>query len=143
MAEPRVVLDTNVVVAGLRSRHGASHRLLTLVGTGRFEFALSVALVLEYEHAARNDSVIQETYADEEIGEIIDFLCAEGFHQRVHYLWRPQTNDPADEHVLELAVAAGCDTIVTYDKNDLSAAEHFGIRLRDAREFLLAIGEIQ
>jgi predicted nucleic acid-binding protein len=33
----RTVLDTNVIVAGLRSRRGAAFRLLSLLGTGAFE----------------------------------------------------------------------------------------------------------
>lgn len=46
---PGVVLDTNVFVSALRSRRGASFRLLGLVGTERFEIELSVPLALEYE----------------------------------------------------------------------------------------------
>ena len=49
MPIPRIVIDTNVMVAGLRSRHGSAFRLLALVGTGRFVIHLSVPLVLEYE----------------------------------------------------------------------------------------------
>ncbi len=46
---PQVVIDTNVVVAGLRSKLGAAFKLLALVGTGQFEIHLSVPLVFEYE----------------------------------------------------------------------------------------------
>ena len=46
---PQIVIDTNVVVAGLRSRNGSAFRLLGLVGSERFQINLSVPLVLEYE----------------------------------------------------------------------------------------------
>lgn len=140
MGLPRVVIDTNVVVAGLRSRRGASNRLLGLVGTGAFEHVVSVPLVLEYEQALKRDDVIGRLFTVEELEAILDYLCAEGRHERVHYLWRPQLNDPTDEHVLEVAVAAGCDAIVTYNKRDLKAASRFGVELRTAREFLEETG---
>ena len=46
---PRIVIDTSVLVAGLRSRKGTAFRLLREIGKTRFEIALSVPLVLEYE----------------------------------------------------------------------------------------------
>ena len=48
---PLVVLDTNVLVSALRSRKGAAFRLVSLVGMGHFDVAVSVPLVLEYEDA--------------------------------------------------------------------------------------------
>jgi len=43
------VLDTNVLVSALRSRRGASFRLLDLLGTGRFTPVISPPLCFEYE----------------------------------------------------------------------------------------------
>ena len=65
---PRVVVDTNVVVAGLRSKRGASFRLLSDVGKGRFEIALSVPLVLEYEDALLRHSDVTRLRAEQESG---------------------------------------------------------------------------
>lgn len=45
----RVVLDTSVLVAALRSRRGASNRLLELVAHGAVRPLVSTALFLEYE----------------------------------------------------------------------------------------------
>ncbi len=53
MNPPKVVLDTNVIIAALRSRRGASFRLVSLVDSGKFETNLSVPLVLEYEATIR------------------------------------------------------------------------------------------
>ena len=49
MPVPRIVLDTNVLVAALRSRRGVSFTLLSLIDSGRFEvhveaFGLQVIL---------------------------------------------------------------------------------------------------
>jgi predicted nucleic acid-binding protein len=45
----QVVIDTNILVAGLRSRRGASFRLLGQIGEHRWRPNLTVALLLEYE----------------------------------------------------------------------------------------------
>ncbi len=47
MPIPQVVIDTNVVIAGLRSRNGSAFHLLGLVGSERFKINLSVPLILE------------------------------------------------------------------------------------------------
>jgi len=62
--------------------------------------------------------------------------------QSIHLLWRPQLRNPDDEMVLELAVAAGCDHIVTYNKKDFAEARRFGLRVTTPREFLKLLGEI-
>lgn len=141
MEPPRVVLDTNVWVSALRSRRGASFRLLSLIGTGRFEFALSTALLLEYEDAAKRqlDEVV---FTADEVDRLLDVLCAQAVRSSVFFLWRPMLPDPADDFVLELAVSSGAEIIVTYNKRDFAGAERFGIRVADAKEFLQIIGEI-
>ncbi len=143
MPRPVVVIDTNVIVAGLRSDRGASHRVLRLLGTDAFEPVVSVPLVLEYEQVAKRDRVIGAAFSGKEIDAVLDYLCATARHEQVHYLWRPQLRDPADEHVLELAVAAGCAAIVTYNKKDLEAASRFDIELWTALELLERTGELR
>lgn len=131
----RVVLDTNVVVAGLRSRRGAAYRLLTLVGSGAFEHCLSVALLFEYEAAAKRPGVgIRLPHRI--IDEILDYLAASARRLRIHYLWRPVLSDPRDDLVLEVAVAGGCKTIVTYNARHFAGSEQFGIRVQTPAEFL-------
>jgi len=43
---------------------------------------------------------------------------------------------------LEVAVAAGCDVIVTYNKRDFRGIERFGLRVFDPRELSYEIGAI-
>jgi len=136
---PRAVLDTNVIVSAVRSARGASFRLLTLVGSGRFEIALSVALVLEYEDALMR--LPESRFDEEDLGAVLDYLCAVGHHQRIFYLWRPVLRDPADDMVLELAVASGSGTIVTFNERHFGGCETFGIRVATPQTFLAEIGE--
>jgi putative PIN family toxin of toxin-antitoxin system len=130
-----IVIDTSVVVSALRSSLGASHRLMTLVGTGRFGIHLSVPLALEYEAAAkaRRDDFGLEP---QDIEAIVDYLCSVAGHHKVHFLWRPALRDPADDMVLELAVAAGCSHIITHNIRDFRGSERFGIQASTPGEFL-------
>lgn len=132
---PRVVLDTNVLVAGLRSRRGASYRLLTLVGTGRFAHVVSVPLVLEYEEVLTRRGAghrLSRTHVD----AVLDYLCASGVHQSIHFLWRPLLPDPKDDMVLEAAVNGQCDRIVTFNLRDFAGSERFGVTPMAPRAFL-------
>jgi putative PIN family toxin of toxin-antitoxin system len=135
----RLVLDTNVLVSALRSRQGASFQLVSMVGTGRFETCLSVPLVLEYE------DVLQRQLGEvglnrQQVGDLIDYLCQVGIRQEVFYLWRPLLRDPKDDLVLELAVAARCQNIVTFNTKDFAGCERFGIETRSPQRILVEIG---
>lgn len=137
----QVVLDTNVVISALRSRRGASYRLLVLLGQAGFEIHLSVPLVLEYEDVAKRIAA-DVGLSGQDIDDILDYLCSVGRRHAIHFLWRPFLNDPGDDHVLELAVAAECDTIVTHNVKDFVGCEQFGLRAETPGEFLRSLGEI-
>ena len=136
---PRIVLDTNVLVAGLRSNLGASHRVLSLVGTGRFTHVVSVALLFEYEAAVmKPESGIRLPRTV--IGDVLDYLCAAGEHQQIYFLWRPTLPDPSDDLVLEVAVHGHCDRIVTFNSRDFVGSRQFGVKVETPSEFLLSLG---
>lgn len=142
MSKPQIVIDTNVFVAALRSRRGASHRLLDLINSGKFEINISVPLVLEYE-AAGKKALAEIPLNEKDIEDVIDYICRVANHRQVYYLWRPFLHDPKDDMVLELAVSAGCKIIVTYNVRDFVGAEKFGLEIMTAKEFLEHIGELK
>lgn len=137
----KIVIDTNVLVSALRSRRGASFKLVSVLPSDEFSIAISVPLVLEYEDALKR--LESSAITSQDIGNFVDFLCKIGHHQEIFFLWRPFLPDPSDDHVLEVAVAAGCDAIVTYNKRDFKGIERFGLRVLDPREFLSEIGVIK
>lgn len=141
MRTPEVVIDTSVMVAGLRSRNGASARLLSLVGSGRFGINLSVPLVLEYEDVLlRPELEIPITPSD--VRDIIDYHCSVARLHRIFFLWRPYLRDAGDDMVLELAVRAGCQFIITFNERDFVGSEDFGVRAVTPADFLRQIGAI-
>lgn len=122
------VIDSNVVYAGLYSSAGASHQILRLIEEGRVVPYLSTALLYEYEEILRrNQKRLRLTVKD--IEDVLDGLCCCGEECQIHFLWRPQLGDPKDDHVLELAVAANCADIITFNTRDFRGASRFGVRI--------------
>lgn len=134
----RVVLDTSIVVAALRSRRGASHRLLELVAHGTVRPLVSTALFLEYEDVLMRPETRLAPKMD--AANVEGFLAAfasaaEGVE--VNFRWRPQLTDPNDELVLETAVNGAADALVTHNVRDFrEAAPRFGLRVLLPREVL-------
>jgi putative PIN family toxin of toxin-antitoxin system len=137
----QIVLDTNVLVAAFRSRRGASSKLLTLLNDPRWQINLSTPLVLEYEEVLKRPDLI-EGFSNEAIDTFLDGLCAIANQHDIFYLWRPLARDPDDDFLLELAIRAQADFIVTYNASDLLPAAQFGIALVTAKEFLQQMGEL-
>jgi predicted nucleic acid-binding protein len=137
---PTLILDTNVLVAGLRSSLGASHALLRLVGSERFTLGLTAALVFEYE-AVCTRSLEALALTAEDLGVLLDYFCAVGKRAVVRFRFRPSTADPGDEMVLEAAVATGSDWVVTHNVRHLAAgAARFGIDAITPSEALRRLG---
>lgn len=132
------VLDTNVVVAGLRSPKGASAALLDRAFDRIFTPLVSVALVLEYEAlCVHPDQRIASGLEELEVRAFISALCAVAQPVEIRFLWRPQLRDPADEMVLETAINGQADGLVTFNKRDFSnALTRFRIALLSPHEAL-------
>lgn len=129
------VLDTNIVFSALRSRRGASFKVLSKVGMGAFEIAVSVPLVLEYEDVCMRK--LDELALDaEDVQAILDYVCSVARHQHIFFLWRPLLRDPKDDMVAELAFASGCDVIVTHNRRDFEQVESLGVRVVGPAVFL-------
>jgi putative PIN family toxin of toxin-antitoxin system len=119
----KLVLDTDVLVAALRSPTGASAELLRLARRGAFRPVVSVALVLEYEAVCTlPEHLMASTLTAVEALSIIDMLIDKGEWTRVHYLYKPLTRDPGDEMVIEAALNAGADAIATFNIKDYGTA---------------------
>jgi putative PIN family toxin of toxin-antitoxin system len=140
MSRLRVVLDSSVLVAALRSQRGASFRIVELLRQKRFEIALSVALALEYEEVLVRHAA-ELGVSRFEIGALVDDLCRLAHPQEIHFLWRPTLADPGDEFILELAVAADCDAIVTHNVRHFGGAATFGLKVMTPGSILSVLEE--
>ena len=132
---PAVVLDTNVLVSALRSARGASFEIVAALGRGEFEVAVSVSLLLEYEATLLRHAEELNSGPQDALG-IVDYISDVAISQDIFFLWRPFLRDAGDDLVLELAVAAGSDAIVTHNVRDFVGAEKFGVRVITPKQFL-------
>ncbi len=123
----RIVLDTNVLYAGLYSSKGASFRVLKAIEEGKLQIVISTTLLFEYEDILKRNQVILGL-SNQDIEKILDYLCLQSDHQKIYFLWRPRLPDPKDDHLLELAIASGTKLIVTHNTKDFKGVEEFGIR---------------
>ena len=123
----QIVLDTNVLVAAMRSKHGASYRLLSQLGDNRWRPNLTVAVVLEYEAVLKRNCQ-QFGLTAEDIDEVVDAICSQAGLHRLYFLWRPVASDPEDDLILEAAIASHSDFIITFNTRDFADSSKFGIR---------------
>jgi putative PIN family toxin of toxin-antitoxin system len=135
----RLVIDTNVLIAGLRSRRGASHALLRRIDDRRLAIFVSVALFLEYEATSKRLAPeLGLTHND--IDVVLNYVAYSARAQPVYYIWRPTLRDTDDDLVLEVAVAAGCEGIVTFNQADFKGCERFGLRTMTPADVLRELG---
>src|ERR1035438_6686751 len=127
----RCVLDTNVVVAGMRSPSGASAALLMAARHAKITMLANVALALEYEATCRRaEHGVAAGLKPAQVTIFIDAVIAMLEPVETHFLWRPQLRDPADEMVLEAAVNGRADALVTFNRRDYGTAPaQFGVEV--------------
>ncbi len=132
-----IILDTNVLVAGLRSTQGCSRRILHAVFEQRLKVGASPTLFLEYEAVLlRPENLVACRLNRTEIIELLNALAGILMPIDVNFLWRPQLRDPADEMVLEAAVNGCATALVTWNTRDfMPAANKFELRVMRPDDF--------
>lgn len=127
-----IVIDTNVLVAAMKSRNGNSFKLLSMIDSGDWRINISTPLIFEYESILKREIEIQRARDCE---DLVDYLCLIGLAHQIFYLWRPMLKDPKDDHILELAVKSNA-SIITWNVRDFSLASQFGILVLTPAELL-------
>jgi putative PIN family toxin of toxin-antitoxin system len=137
----RCVLDTNVVVAGMRSPSGASAALLMAARHGKVTMLANVALALEYEATCRRaEHGVAAGLKPAQVTIFIDAVIAMLEPVETHFLWRPKLRDPADELVLEAAVNGRAAAIVTFNEQDFGTVPmQFGVEVLSPADVLRRI----
>ncbi len=131
----KIVIDTNVLVSAIRSKNGASYKLIMELTNKRYTPCLSVPLFVEYESVLKRESITTKlTHND--IDNILDFFLSKSDIRSIFYLWRPFLKDPKDDMVLELAVESDSKYIITYNKRDFTGIDKFGITALSPLEFI-------
>ncbi len=125
----RMVLDTDVVVAGFAGGSGASRRLLMAALDEEIRLLLSTPLSIEYEAVLTRPAVLAMAgVSAEEVAVALDEFVTLCVPVALDYRWRPQARDPNDDLVLETAINGGADVVASFNVADMRAgARRFGI----------------
>ena len=139
----RLVLDTSVLVAAVRSHLGTSAALLEAALQKKLHLLATVPLVLEYEAVLmRPEHLAAAGLEAEEMSILLDALAGISEPVRLAFLWRPQLRDSNDDMVLEAAVNGNADAIVTFNTRDFVAiAPRFGVEVLTPKEGLRKVRE--
>jgi putative PIN family toxin of toxin-antitoxin system len=127
----RVVFDTSVIVSAVRSRDGASNRLLQMAFGRQFKILATPALFLEYEEVlGRDEQRAVHGMSLERTSAFLIGLAAIIEPVMIYFQWRPQMQDADDEMVLETAINGRADAITTHNVSDFkTAASRFNLRV--------------
>jgi putative PIN family toxin of toxin-antitoxin system len=129
------VVDTIVILSGLRSALGASNQLLIRAARRDFQTTISTALCMEYADVLHRPGLLP-AYSFEQIERFLDSFCAISREAPIYFRWRPFLRDPGDDLVFECALASGATHIVTFNSADFAGAEDFGISVVTPSRFL-------
>lgn len=127
----RLVLDTGIIVAAIRSSRGPSARLLLAALDGEVSIAATTALGLEYEAAGlRPEHLAAGGLSHGQAWLLIDALFSVAAPVTPWIKLRPGSRDPDDDFVLEAAVNGRVEAIVSHNERDLTPpAAAWGIRV--------------
>lgn len=119
----RVVIDTNIFV-GACMGVGAARAVIQACLHQRCLPLMGAALMAEYEDVLQREALFRACRLNaSERDELLDIFLSCCEWTRVYYLWRPNLQDEADNHLVELAVAGAANCLVTRNLRDLRAME--------------------
>ncbi len=110
--QPRVVLDTNVLLVSVSSR-SKYHWIFRELLAGRFNLLISNEILSEYEE------IIGDRFNAETARNVVRTLLLLPNVERVHpmYRWKLIAADPDDDKFVDCAVAANAHALVTQDRH--------------------------
>jgi putative PIN family toxin of toxin-antitoxin system len=119
-----VVIDTSVWIAALLGPSGPARGVIRHCLRGNCRTAMGNALFFEYEAVMSRPSFREQCLLrpEEQAALFADFLSVCRWVE-IYYLWRPNLPDEGDNHLIELAVAAGAEWIVTQNVRDFALPE--------------------
>jgi putative PIN family toxin of toxin-antitoxin system len=137
----RYVVDTCILVSGLRSRQGASNALLRLISEGKLKPIVTIAMFLEYEAVLkRSEHRLASSMSIERIDRFLAALASACIGVETNFRWRPQLSDPNDDMIMEAALNGSASGIVTHNLKDFrDIKSQFGIDIITPQEAIKRI----
>jgi putative PIN family toxin of toxin-antitoxin system len=115
----RLVLDTDVLVAGLRSRTGAARLLLNGIEEGAIQPLITVAILLEYEAVlTRPEQLVAMAATYRDVQDVLDKYLVRSEEVWPYYDYAGTIRDPNDDKFVTAAINGMADAIVTFNTRD-------------------------
>ena len=127
----RVVLDTNILVAGLLNPSGNPGRVVDLFLAGKATLLVDDRILAEYRAVPPRPKF---SFRADEISGLLDAVESEGFRVPARPL-DIELPDPGDIPFLEVAVTGEADSLVTGNARHFRRAAHL-VRLESPAEFI-------
>lgn len=139
-----IVVDTNVILAGLVSSKGYSFRLLEKMLYRKVDYLMSLKLLSEYHQVlTRKENLRLIPLSFAEIETVLALVVQHGIYQEVYFRWRPNLQDEGDNFILELAIAGNAKSIVTFNKRDFEVAQlKFDLVIETPKEYFFRKGGV-
>ena len=132
-----VLLDTNVIIDSLLSPEGAPARILQGWEAGEFDLATSPVLLAALERAITDEPVrAQLKLSAQEVESYIQNLGSATINVQPLITLNVMVKDPADNRVLECALAVKADYLVTVADHLLELKEYAGAMILSPAGFL-------
>jgi len=130
----KVVLDTNVLVAGLLSPFGSPAKVLQLLLTGKLSLCYDARILAEYrEVLARPKFAFDRELTD----TVLDYLEQTG-ELTTATPWPLELPDPDDAVFLEVAAAGQADYVVTGNVRHFPSGKRRGLAVVTPVQFIAA-----
>lgn len=135
-----VVLDTNVMISALLSTGGPPAQIIDLWEAGAFEVAISAPLLEELKRALDYKQVKKYLkLAPDEINTLLGQWSTISIYVEPEVELDVVEDDPDDNRVLECAIAAEANYIISGDNHLLDLGEYQGIEVLPPAGFIVLL----
>ena len=133
-----ITIDTNILIAALLSKNGASHQILRLIISEKIRLALSTNVLLEYDDVTKREEILKKSkFTKEQIEDLLDLLALLAHKHEIYFRLRPNLSDEGDNLFVECAFASGSEYLVTSNTRDFRSGElkGFGFKVLTPKQF--------
>ena len=133
------VLDTNIFVSSVFWEKGNPHKIVEKAIEGEFDVFISEEIIEELEEILRRDFNESDDFIKEQVRLIKEYAEVVEIKERVVIV----KEDFKDNKIIECAISASADFIISGDNHLLRINEYRGIKIISPREFIdMLAGEV-
>jgi len=133
----KVVLDTNVIISGVITDHGAPFNILRRWRNGEFVIVVSEPILQEIDKVFHYPKIMKKRrLTEQDIRDAMDRLRKYSINTPSNINLEAIPEDPADDKFIIAAIEAEADYIISGDRHLKKIGSYEGIRIFSPDEFL-------